>query len=223
LGLTLAFSAVSHAQPAGGNGVKGFFSNIVGEWIGTCQQSTDGKQADNKYFHMTKKQVDGSTFAGQLEYYRVDRKTGTPLHIGDSTVTTTVDGNGLAHSKILGKGTVLINETESKNEQHDFQEVVSAIGGYSLQGQGSGKISVAGMPLGVGKNGKVKDSKSAWSLSNGILSIRQTLNVGFKAFFVSKSFSIAANYTAKRGSDVFGLMGKGPITARPTKAVRGRS
>lgn len=204
-----AQSAASQASP------RSFFRSIIGEWVGTCEQSTDGKQADNKYFHAVVRQIDDSTFDSQFEYFRLDKKTGSPLRIGNSTVTTTVAADGTARNKITGKGIVLVNN-EPKNQTHSLLEVLSCASAGSMQGQGSGTIKVGGMPLGLGKNGKVQSATSAWSISNGILNICQTLKIGFRALVFKKKFDVIARYTARRGSDVVSLMtGKTQISARP--------
>lgn len=202
--LVLLVAAISYAQKTQASNTADFFKNIVGEWIGTCEQSTDGKKADNKYFHALVKQIDTNTFSTTFDYYRIDKKTNMPIRIGDTIVTTTIGADGMAKSKITGKGIMLVND-KPKNQQHELQETLTLAGSGNLQGQGNGKISVSGMPLGLGKNGKIGSSKSDWSLSNGVLSIRQTISAGFKALFFKKTFNVAANYTARRGSNVASL------------------
>lgn len=220
--IALAFLTprVSLAQ---GGSASSFFRSIVGDWVGVCEQSCDGKPADNKYFHATIRQVDGSTFVGQFKYYRVDKRSGSPISIGDSTITSTMAPDGSVQNQITGKGSVLINETDSKDEQHQLTETLAAAGNGAFQGQCTGKIDVFGMPLGAGKNGKITNSKSFWSISNGVLTISQSLTAKFKALFISKSFSIVANSTARRGSDVFALMGSKTQCAKPSKSTSKRS
>lgn len=220
LGFLLTSVGASRAQS---NDPGSFFKSIVGEWIGVCEQSTDGQQADNKYFHVTFKEAGPGSFVGQFNYYRVDRKTGKPLHIGDSTISTTIDSGGTVHNSIVGKGSVLINETDSKDEEHQVSEVLTPSSQGSFSGKGEGKISVFGMPLGFGKNGKVQDATSSWAMSDGVLTINQKLKAKFKALFVGKSFSITANSTAKRGTDVFSLMGCKTEASRPVKSSAKRS
>jgi hypothetical protein len=74
------------------------------------------------------------------------------------------------------------------------------------------------MPLGLGKLGKVKDDQSSWSLSKGTLTVHQSMNIVFRALFVSKSFKLDACYTAVRGTDVSSLLkketGAGPKPAK---------
>ena len=81
---------------------------------------------------------------------------------------------------------------------------VSPSGG--LEGTGRGRITVSGMPLGLGKHGAVQDYGSTWSQHDGVLTMSQHLKVKFTVLFLSKRFSIIADYTARRGSDIAGLM-----------------
>lgn len=202
--LALMAMASNAAQQTPVNNTISFFQNIVGEWIGTCEQSTDGEEADDKYFHAFVKQLNDNTFSTKFDYYRIDKETNTPLRIGETTVTTVIGPDGAAKSKITGKGIILVND-KPKNQTHELHETLVSTSNESLQGEGNGKISVSGMPLGLGKNGKVGSSKSDWSLNDGVLNIRQTISASFKALFFKKTFDVAANYTAKRGSNVASL------------------
>jgi hypothetical protein len=214
LGLVLAIAAAGHAQPSVSpqGDAADFFRKAVGEWIGTCEQSTDGKQAENKYFHAVIKQVDACSFSGQFDYYRFDTKTGSPLRIGQSTFAVTIEPDGTARSKITGQGVVMVDK-DPKQQKHELLEVLTCTGG-GLQGKGNGTISVSGMPLGLGKNGKVKNAASVWSINNDVLTMSQSLKVGFRALIFTKSFKFDARYTARRGTDVASLMPK--VYAMPT-------
>ncbi|MCL5103080.1 MAG: hypothetical protein M1133_03045 [Armatimonadetes bacterium] len=217
IGLALFGSVAGYAEavPGAQQDVRSFFKTIVGDWIGACEQSTDGKKAGDKYFHALITQADANTFHSQFEYYRLDEKTGSPLHIGTSTVTTTLAADGSAKNHITGKGIILVN-LKPKNQQHDFTEVLKPAG-MCLQGEGSGSISVSGMPLGLGKGGKIQRATSTWSLSGGVLNISQSIKAGFRALFFTKSFNVAANYTAKRGANIASLMG-GSVRVSSTPA-----
>jgi hypothetical protein len=177
-----------------------------GEWIGTCVQSTDAKATDNKYFHAIIKQSGPATYETVFEYYRLDPQTGAPITVGATTMATTVADNGTATNRVIGQADVLIDPKTLKPEQHDLSEVLRVSPSGGLEGTGSGTIKVSGMPLGAGKSGRVRDYRSTWSQTNGVLSLNQRLKVKFKVLFFSKSFAIIADYTARRGSDIVGLM-----------------
>jgi hypothetical protein len=198
---------VGHCQPASqSSGIESFFAVLPGDWIGTVSQSTDGKFADTKYFHAITKQLSPDIYETVFTYYRLDEKTGSPVLSGVSGIATKIDAAGTATNSVTGKGDILIDVNTWKPETHELTEVlrVSATGG--LEGTGRGSIVVIGMPLNVGKNGKVQNYSSTWSVSNDVLKISQRFNVGFRVFLFSQSFTITADYTAKRGSDLVGMM-----------------
>ena len=211
LAILLAVAAITPnlgwAQSAGQSGdAGGFIRKLTGEWVGTYEQYTNGKKADTKYCHAIVKQSGPDAYVTVMEYYRLDAQTGAPVKIGQSTMTTEIAPDGTATNSITGKGTVFIDPKTQKPEEHDLTEALRVSGNGGLEGAGTGKISVSGMALGLGKNGDVRDSRSAWSMNNGVLKISQDLKVSFKVLLFSKSFDVRATFTAKRGSDISGLM-----------------
>jgi len=191
--------------------VAQFFRAVIGEWVGVCKQSTDNEAAEEKYFRATIKEVSPGSFQAHFDYFRTDCN-GTLLQIGASEVTATLCGNG-ATGRIVGNGEVTV-ERKVRKQEHDITETMVSTASGLVTAKGSGSLKVAGMPLGLGKLGKVKDDQSTWSLSNGTLTVHQSMNVVFRALFVSKSFKVDASYTAVRGSDVSTLLSKKiPATA----------
>lgn len=194
-------------------GIAEFFRGIVGEWVGVCKQATDGQTADDKYFHAQISESATGSFSAAFEYYRLS-ETGTLVRIGSSSVTATIAPTGsTATSRVTGTGEVLVDKKPRKQE-HDLTEALTLISDGSVQGTGTGTLKVAGMPLGVGKLGKVRSDTSSWSLSNGTLSIRQSLSIVFKALCFGKSFKVDATYTAVRGSDVASQIPKSGIGSK---------
>lgn len=183
--------------------IRAFLTSLTGEWVGACKQATDGQNAEDKYFHAVVKQVDGDNFDTQFEYYRTEN--GEPVLIGTSSITTTVTADGAASNRIKGKGVVRVN-MKPKNQTHDLTEALKATGPTTLEGRGSGTITVSGMPLNLGKNGKITDSESTWKLDKDVLTIRQSIKAGFRVVFFSKTFRVTADYVARRGSDLAALM-----------------
>jgi hypothetical protein len=217
--LTSLAAPVAHGQPgssvppsdaaepkAAPDNVATFLHSLVGEWIGTCVQSTDAKAAEDKYFHAIVKQLSPDSYETVFEYYRLDPQTGAPIQVGATTMSTTVARDGTATNRIIGKADVLIDPATRKPEQHDLSEVLRVSPRGGLEGTGSGTIKVSGMPLGAGKSGQVREYRSTWSQRDGVLSMSQHLNVKFKVLFFSRRFAMVADYTARRGSDIAGLM-----------------
>lgn len=216
LSIFLTASRLSHAQSCN---TAEFFHKVVGDWIGVCQQTTDGEKADDKYFHVAVRKTGDNAFESHFEYYRLDPKSGAPQRAGESLVSTTIGPDGAACSKIKGSGTVMVFSS-LKTQRHEVCETAKSDGANGVHSEGKGTVCVNGMPLGLGKNGKITSTKSTWTLSDGTLSIHQVLKIGFKALLVGKSFDMTADYKAKRGTDVAGLMtGKSAISAQPSHAA----
>lgn len=198
--IALACSALcAETKPAAG-AIKDFFQGIVGEWVGVCKQSTDSRPADDKYFHALITDKGDGHFVAKFEYYRVN-DDGTLSRVGLSDVTATIVSENQATTKIIGNGELLV-DNKPKKQEHELTESLSATGSGTVEARGNGSLRVMGMPLGLGKLGKVRDDQSSWSLSGGTLSIHQSLSIVFRALCFSKSYKFDAAYTAVRGSDV---------------------
>lgn len=177
-----------------------FFKGICGEWVGVCRQSTDGKFAEDKYFHAVVSETAAGSYEAKFEYFAIDTNR-TMIKIGGSTITTTLASDGIsATGTVIGNGEVLLDK-KPKKQEHVVTEVLTCCKSGVLQAKGSGSLKVYGLPLGVGQSGKVRDETSHWTLSNGALSITQNMSIAFRALCFSKVFRVAASYTAVRGKD----------------------
>jgi hypothetical protein len=207
------------ASPKGD--AKLFFTRTVGEWIGTCEQSTDGEQADDKYLHAVVRQVDDTTFESVFDYYRLDKESGGPVSVGKSTMVTTFAPDGTAQNKITGDGHILVNE-KPRGQRHELLESLTAQGdgSASLHGSGKGSISVSGMPLGLGRNGKVDSMRSTWEFSDDVLTIHQDIKASFRALIFKKSFDVAAHFVARRGSDIASLLKTTQVSSLPSTPAK---
>lgn len=203
----LLVATAGYSQPASeSSGIEAFFHMLPGDWIGTVSQSTDGKFSDTKYFHAVTKQLSPDIFETVFTYYRLDQKTGAPLLVGVSGMATKIDATGTATNSLTGKGDILVDVNSWKPETHELTELLRTSPTGGLVGTGSGSIIVIGMPLNLGKNGKVKSYTSTWAMSDDVLTISQRFKVDFRVFLFRKSFAITADYIGKRGSDIVGLM-----------------
>lgn len=217
--LILATSIAAYSQPsAPPKDIQAFFYEIIGDWIGTVEQYTGTVKADTKYFHAVIKQTSPDTYEASFEYYRIDKQTHAPVQIGVTTMTNKITPEGTATNTITGKGDVFIDPQTVKPEQHTLSEVLRMSPSGSLEGKGSGKISVSGMPLGSGKNGKVSDYTSTWILNNGVLKLTERLKVSFRILFFAKHFDIIDNFEARRGNDVIDLMKSAEEKPAPSNA-----
>jgi hypothetical protein len=213
--LAIATSVAVYPQaPAPPRDIAGFYHEIIGEWIGTVEQYTDGIKADTKYFHAVIKQTSPDTYEAVFEYYRLDEKTYAPVQVGVTSMTTKITEEKIATNTITGKGDLFLDSKTSKPEEHQMSEVLRMSPSCSLEGKGSGKISVGGTALGIGKNGEVSDYTSTWTLDNGVLSISERLRVTFRVLFFAKHYDIVDDFKAERGSDIMGLMKRGSSRGR---------
>jgi len=203
-------STCAFAQAAEKTAAQDFCSRIVGEWVGVCEQSTDGLQAENKYFSATIRQTGPNTLEGKFSYYKADPGTGAPVHVGDTTGLVTVGDDGTIKNEMSGEGSILV-EKKPKQEKHQLTEVLTMSGENAFTGRLSGKISVDGLPFGVGKNGQVSDGSSTWALEGDTLIINQTIKAGFRVLLFKKEFTITACNKAQRGTDVAALINKSRV------------
>jgi uncharacterized protein affecting Mg2+/Co2+ transport len=211
----IATSVAGYSQPSvPPRDISSFFHEVIGEWIGTVEQYTDGVKADTKYFHGVVKQTSPDAYEAVFEYYRLDNKTHTPVQVGVTRMTTKITEEKIATNTITGRGDVFLNPKTSKPEEHRMSEVLRMSPSGSLEGKGSGKISVGDTVLGIGKNGEVSDYTSTWELNNGVLSITERLRVTFHVLFFAKHYDIVDDFKAKRGSDIMGLMKSGSSSGR---------
>jgi hypothetical protein len=227
--LAIAISVAGYSQPSAPlSDIACFFHEIIGEWIGTVEQYADGTKSDTKYFHGVVKQISPDTYETLFEYYRLDEKTHAPVQVGVTSMTTKIALERAATNIITGKGDVFISPRNLKPEEYELSEVLYMSPTGGLEGKGSGKISVRGMALGLGKNGKVSDYTSKWALNNGVLSITEQLRVTFRVLFFAKHYNIVDDFKAKRGSDIMGLMNSGSSygggitrsTPKPSRPIR---
>ena len=177
-----------------------FFRGITGEWVGVCRQSTDGQCADDKYFHVSIREEGASCYSARFDYYRLD-SSGALSRIGGSSVIVTVAPDCSATGRVTGNGEVLVDH-KPRRQEHDLTESFALVGEGQMQARGKGTLKVSGMPLGLGKLGKVRDDQSSWVVSNDTLSICQRLNISFRALCFGRSYKIEACYSAVRGNDV---------------------
>ena len=212
-GLLLASCTIVSAQSPSSQTARDLMKSAVGDWIGTCDQTTDGDETESKYFHAKVRQTDECAFRTEFGYYRADPGTGAPVRAGSATMISTIRPDGTVKNSVTGEGSMYVFD-QLKPQKHEYAEEIRPTAEGTMEGSGSGTLRVEGMPLGLGKKGKIRDAKTFWSVKNGVLAIRQTLKATFKALIFSKSFRFEAQYTAKRGSDVASLITKGPKVAR---------
>ena len=217
--LTVVVAMPAFAQPVPSSGAVDFYQKIVGDWVGTYEHTTDGEQAEDIYFKFSVRQAYPNSFNGQFAYFRLNQATGDPEPAGTATIQSTVQPDGTVRNVIAGDGTILI-ENKLKQQSYNLVETLSS-STCGLSGDIGGKVSVSGLPFGVGKNGRVSSGSSAWSLDGDNLTINQSIRAGFKILLFSKSYSLLASSKCTRGTDVAALINKARVAERPPEIPAG--
>jgi hypothetical protein len=140
---------------------QSFLHRLQGDWVGTCEQSIDGKKVCDRYFHLSVKREGENVARCKMEYFEAGQDSNGLISVGSSTVTVTMDSDGSCRSKIIGKGTAFVCN-KWRNENHNIVESITVNSENELTGKGKGKISVEGLPFDAGKSGDVTSSGSAW-------------------------------------------------------------
>jgi hypothetical protein len=76
----------------------------------------------------------------------------------------------------------------------------------------TGKIAVGGMPLGLGKRGKIQKATATWSLADDKLIGQTHLEMNFRVLFFGKRYRIETELRAKRGTNVQIVAGRAPAS-----------
>jgi len=185
---------------------RSFMENMVGEWIGTFDQSTNGVKASTKYFKAVARRTGPDSLKTEFKYYKFDPETQQPFDAGMSIMTSAIGPDGTVTNTFNGGGDVLIDVNTMKWERHQFSEILKMSSPSILEGSGTGTIRVSDAPSEKGKKGKIVKYVSTWSMNDGVLRIAQQFAVKFKVLFFGKVYEISMAHTVKRGNDILGLI-----------------
>lgn len=185
--------------------IESFLHELVGEWIGTAERSTNGMQAATTYFHGVVAQINTGIYQFTIKHFKLDTKPQTLLRMGETVMTIAINPDGTATNSIIDTSEVFLNQSTSKPENAILSEIFRISSSGSLVGNGSGKISVQGTAHNAGKDGKVSEYTSEWKFDNGVLTINEQLKVTFHVLFFSKHYQIVNYYKAHKGNDIMSL------------------
>jgi len=187
-----------------------FYTRVLGHWVGTTVSRLNGADPVTGYFHLLITRVDENTFREEYTFYRLHPKTGVLERSGTQSDLSTIASDGVIHRTSQGSGTVLI-DFKPKNQSFQASGEVQFTGADHLQAEVKGKIAVAGMPLGLGKNGKLKATAS-WSLAEDKLISQTHVETSFRVLFFTKRYRIETELRAQRGADVQIVAGRAPAS-----------
>jgi hypothetical protein len=187
-----------------------FYTHVLGHWVGTTVSRLDTAEPVTGYFHLLITRVDENTFREEYTFYRRHPKTGVLERSGTQSDLSTIASDGIIHRTSQGSGTVLI-DFKPKNQSFQASGEAHFTGAGHLEVEAKGKIAVDGMPLGLGKNGKLKATAS-WSLADDKLISQTHVETSFRVLFFGKRYRIETQLSAQRGANVQIVAGRAPAS-----------
>jgi hypothetical protein len=188
-----------------------FYTRVLGDWVGTAVSRLDGADPATTYFHLLITRVDENTFREEYTFYRIHPKKGVLERSGIQSVLSTIDSGAVIHQTCRGSGTILI-DFEAKNESFEASGQAHFTGPGHLEAEVKGKIAVDGMPLNLGKNGKLQKATASWSFEDDQLIGQTHVETSFRALFFAKRFRIETQLHAHRGANIQTVAGQAPAS-----------
>jgi hypothetical protein len=183
-----------------------FYAQVLGDWVGTTVSRLDGAKPVTGYFHLLITRVDEHTIREEYTFYRLHpktagtRKAGGLETSGTESDLTTTESNGAIHRSVQGSGTILI-DFKPKKQSFEASGTAHFTSPDHLEAEAKGKIVVAGMPLGLGKHGKLQKATASWSLEAGKLIGQTQFEASFRVLFFTKRYRIAIQLRGERGTN----------------------
>jgi hypothetical protein len=187
-----------------------FYTHVLGHWVGTTVSRLDTAEPVTGYFHLLITRVDENTFREEYTFYRIHPKTGVLERSGTQSDLTTIASDGVIHRTSQGSGTVLI-DFKPKNQSFEASGEARFTGADHLEVEAKGKIAVDGLPLNLGKNGKLK-ATATWSLEKDKLISQTHAETSFRVLFFGKRYRIETQLRAQRGANVQIVAGRAPAS-----------
>jgi hypothetical protein len=188
-----------------------FYTRVLGHWVGTAVTRVNGAESVTGYFHVAISRIDANTFREAYTFYRLHPKTGVLERSGTQSDLSTIGSSGVIHRTSQGSGTVLI---DFKPKKQSFQASGAAhfTGPDRLEAEAKGKIAVAGMPLNLGKKGKLGKATATWALEEDKLIGQTHVETSFRVLLFTKRYRIETRFRAQRGANVAAVAGRAPTS-----------
>jgi hypothetical protein len=183
-----------------------FYTRILGDWVGTTVSRLDGAAPVTGYFHLVITRVDGNTFREEYTFYRIHPKTGVLETAGTEADLSTMESNGVIHRTVQGSGTVLI-DFKPKHQSFEASGTARCTSPDRLEAEAKGTLAVDGMPLNLGKHGKLRKATATWSLEEGKLIGQTRFEASFRVLFFAKRYRTEIQLRAQRGANVQAVAG----------------
>jgi hypothetical protein len=209
-------SGLAEASASPPTAAQQFYTRVLGDWVGTTVTRLDGARPVTGYFHLIITRVDENTIREEYTFYRVPPKTaGTPQAGGLETSGTesdlsTMESDGTIHRTVQGSGTILI-DFKPKKQSFEASGAAHLTSPDRLEAAVKGKIAVDGMPLGLGKHGKLQKATATWSLEEGKLIGQTQFEASFHVLFLARRYRVQIQLRGERGNNFQTLAGRGPV------------
>jgi hypothetical protein len=193
-----------------------FYARVLGDWVGTTVSRLDGAKPVTGYFHLVITRVDENTIREEYTFYRLQSKTaGTSEAGGLETSGTesdlsTIESNGTIHRTVQGSGTILI-DFKPKKQSFEASGAARFTSPDHLEAAVKGKIAVDGMPLGLGKHGRLRNATATWSLEDGKLIGQTQFEASFHVLFIAKRYRVQIQLRAERGANFQTIAARVPV------------
>jgi hypothetical protein len=192
---------IAAPSSARANPAQQFYNRVLGHWVGTTVSRLDSDPPVTGCFHLLITRVGENAFQEDYTFYRIHPKTGLLELSGTQLDLSTIDTSGSIHQCCKGSGTILI-DFKPKNQAFEASGEGRFTGPDCLEAEVTGKIAVDGMPLNLGKNGKLRKATASWSLEDGKLVGETHVETSFRALLFTKRYRIETQLRAQRGADV---------------------
>jgi hypothetical protein len=207
------------ASTLGGAPVERFYERILGDWVGTSVARLQGQEPATTYFHLEITRPNARTFREQFTFFRRNSKTGVLERSGSQTSEAVLEPDGQIRCTASATGTILI-DFKPKKQRWQASGAGQCEGTDSFVAQVTGQISVDGMPLGLGKNGRIRKARATWTVKGPSLLGRTEVDSRFRALFLSKSFQLVSELRAERGRDIRAYVARLSGAARIAPTIR---
>src|SRR5262249_34761052 len=157
-----------------------FYTQVLGDWVGAQVSRVNDAEPTTGYFQLVITRVDGDTFQETYTFYRIDRATGRLERSGTQSLISTIQTNGVIRQSCRGSATVLI-DYEPKDQSFEVRGEAQFSTPGRLGSELAGKISGKGMPMNLGKSGKIRKATAWWTLENNALTGEMRVETAFRA------------------------------------------
>jgi hypothetical protein len=213
LTLTAPVTASQAPREAAHVAVARFYERILGEWVGTSVTRLPGQEPATTYFRLVISRPDAGTFRQEFTFFRRNRKTGVLERSGTQTTRAILAPDGGVRCVAEASGTILI-DFKPKKQTWQTSGTGRCDGDACFLADVTGRVSVDGMPLGLGRRGKIRKARATLELQGTTLVGRSEVETRFRVLLFSKKYRVVTETRAERGRDVHSYAAQAAVTGQ---------